>query len=564
MIASFTEPKIGPSSPELGIDELAMKARIDGILNRWPAVGLALGVVRDGSLEFFFGHGVADIASNTPITEDTVFRIASITKTFTAIAVMQLWEQGLVDLDAPANDYLRAYRLIPAKASFRPATVRHLLTHTAGIAEVVHPSGVVMPDFGESVKVGEPPPSLTEFYRGRLRLEAEPGTTFTYGNHGFATLGQIVEDVSGKPLARYFREHIFEPLGMADTDLVRSELVTSRLATGYNLRSDGPKAVTEREMVTAGAASIYSSPRDMARYVAALLGGGANEHGSVLEPATVAGMFEPHYQPDPRIPGIGLAFFRANAGGHALIEHQGILPGFDSQIFLAPDDGVGVMAFTNGARRAMLWLPAEVAGLLKQLLGAPEEVIRTDVPQHPEVWGDICGWYRLSGPLTDVRMRSMIGAGVEVSFRRGQLTLRGLSPVPALFRGFRLHPDDDTDPYVFRIDLSEFGLGSLRVVFGHDPGGATTRVHLDVMPLTLHKQPVTLNPRWWATGALAVAATALAIRRSRRRPLAAIPGYRGPTDVARPVRLGATFDAHDLSQVRVRQATNRSRVRPMV
>src|SRR6266566_1972678 len=108
-------------------DELELKARVGEILNRWPAVGLAVGVVRNGSLDLFHGHGVADIASNTPVTEDTVFRIASITKTFTAIAVMQLCEKGRIDLDAPAGDYLRAYRLLPARASFRPATVRDLL-----------------------------------------------------------------------------------------------------------------------------------------------------------------------------------------------------------------------------------------------------------------------------------------------------------------------------------------------------------------------------------------------------------------------------------------------------
>ena len=86
------------------VDQLELRARIGRILNRRPAVGLAVGVVRNGGLEFFHGHGLADIASNTPVTGDTVFRIGSITKTFTAIAVMQLWEQGLVDLDAPAND----------------------------------------------------------------------------------------------------------------------------------------------------------------------------------------------------------------------------------------------------------------------------------------------------------------------------------------------------------------------------------------------------------------------------------------------------------------------------
>src|SRR5215217_3274883 len=147
-------------------DQLEVKASVDNILNRHPAVGLAVGVVRDGALESFFAHGLADIASNTPVTRDTVFRIGSITKTFTAIAVMQLSEQGLVDLDAPANNYLRAYRLVPAKARFRPATVRHLLTHTAGISEQVPPSGLLRRDFGETVKLGGRIPSLAAYYRG--------------------------------------------------------------------------------------------------------------------------------------------------------------------------------------------------------------------------------------------------------------------------------------------------------------------------------------------------------------------------------------------------------------
>jgi CubicO group peptidase (beta-lactamase class C family) len=108
------------------VDKLELKALAGEILNRRPAVGLAVGVVRDGSLDFFHGHGVVDIGSNTPIDEDTVFRVASITKTFTAVAVMQLWEQGLVDLDAPANEYLRTYHLLSAEPTFQPATVRQL------------------------------------------------------------------------------------------------------------------------------------------------------------------------------------------------------------------------------------------------------------------------------------------------------------------------------------------------------------------------------------------------------------------------------------------------------
>ena len=492
------------------VDQLELRARIGRILNRWPSVGLAVGVVRNGGLEFFHGHGFADIASKTPVTEDTVFRIASITKTFTAIAVMQLWEQGLLDLDAPANDYLRAYRLIPAKASFRPATVRHLLTHTAGIREVLHLSGLLrMRDLGETVKLGWPLPSLAEYYRGGLRIDAEPGTRFTYTNHGFATLGQLVSDVSGKSLDRYFREYIFDPLGMNDTDLIRSERVKARLAVGYELRSNGANPVTDYEVVTVGGGGAYSTLRDMARYITALLGGGTGEQGTVLNPATLAAMFEPQYQPDPRVPGFGFGFFRTNLGDHLAVEHDGILPGFDSQIFLAPDEGVGVMAFANGARRGMHWLAPEVGGVLRRLLGVPDEVIRTDVPHRPELWGDLCGWYRFSTYPCDPA-KFAIGAGAEVVVRRGQLMIRALSLIPAMYRGFVLHPDDHKDPYVFRIALPWFGIGTGRVIFSREPGVGTTALHLDFAPLSFQKQTARTNPRLWVTGALGALAVATA------------------------------------------------------
>jgi CubicO group peptidase (beta-lactamase class C family) len=171
------------------IDERELKTRVAEVLNRWPAAGLAVGVVRTGSLEWFYGHGVADTGTDAPVTEDTVFRIASITKTFTAIAVMQLWEQGLVDLDAPASDYRRAYRLIPAKASSRPATLRHLLTHTAGVRAVRRPSDCPTepagqrgrPSRDERGRAGED--GEAEHRRGQEReweVDEEPGLNLIY------------------------------------------------------------------------------------------------------------------------------------------------------------------------------------------------------------------------------------------------------------------------------------------------------------------------------------------------------------------------------------------------
>jgi CubicO group peptidase (beta-lactamase class C family) len=499
------------------VHQLDLSERVNAILNRRPAVGFAVGAVRHGSLEFFSAHGVADLASGTPVMENTVFRIGSITKTFTAIAVMQLWEQGLVDLDAPAADYLRGYRLIAARPGDPPATVRQLLTHTSGLPEVVRAIDAFRPLFGEIVPFGQPVPTLADYYRGALRLAAAPGTRFVYTDHGFATIRQIVEDVSGLPFDGYLREHVFEPLGMAHTDLVRSDRIRAGLATGYTLGSGGPRAVRDYELVTAAGGGVYSTPADMGRYVAALLGGGSNRYGAVLKPATLAMMFAPQYQPDPRVPGIGLAFWRGTAGGHRIVEHGGILPGFNTEMFLAPDAGIGVLAFTNGARGAMLWLPGETAGLLTHLLGVPEQTVRTDVPQHPEVWPDICGWYRLPGRLTDIRAREMAGLGVEVFVRGGRLMLRCLSPVPPAYRGFPLYPDDPADPYVFRIDLSAFGIGTGRVVFSRAPATGTTAVHFDLLPLSAYKQPAATNPRRWFTGALGLAGAALAVHRYRAR-----------------------------------------------
>lgn len=490
---------------------------VDGILQRRPSVGLAVGVVQDGRLEYFRGHGVSDISSRRPIAEDTVFRIASITKTFTAISVMQLWEQGLVDLDAPANNYLRSYSLTPADPNWRAATVRHLLTHTAGIGEVAHLNGLFAPDFGESVPAGDQLPSPAEFYGGAIRLHAEPGKRFVYNNHGPTTLGQIVEDVTGQTLDRYLRGHIFDPLGMSDSDLRRTERIKLRLATGYEIHSNNVEEVAERDMVTAGAASVYSTPRDMARYLAALLGHGSNDHGSILKPATVERLYAAQYQPDPRIPGMGLGFFRSRVAGEIAVGHQGTHPGFHSQVLLSPRNDIGVLLFTNGTRQADLWLPTEAARLLEQVVGRPTETIRPEVPHRPEVWADISGWYRLDARITDIRLRGFIGAGLEVFVGGGRPMLRFLTPIPALARGFPLIPDDPKDPYAFRIEPAGPDLDPMRVVFGQDPDGKTTRAHFEMMPLTLDKQPETVNPRRWAVAGLGAAGIVIAAQRARKR-----------------------------------------------
>jgi hypothetical protein len=237
----------------------------------------------------------------------------------------------------------------------------------------------------------------------------------------------------------------------------------------------------------------------------------------VLKPATLATMFEPHYQPDRRVPGMGLGFFCGEAGGHCTVGHEGIWPGFLSQMVLAPDDGIGVVVFTNTGSLAGNGAPVPLGNaLLHHLLGLLDDGVRRDVPVHAQSWSEVCGWYGPDpGRVTNLPLRAMLGAGVEVAARRGQLTIRGLTPLPSLRRGLRLEPDDDNDPYVFRIDLAEFGMGTCPVVFTSVPERGVTALHLGLAPLSLRKRPDIRNLRPWVNGALALGATAIAARRRR-------------------------------------------------
>jgi CubicO group peptidase (beta-lactamase class C family) len=490
----FTRSAGGAPEPPAGEERrptppaVDVGAEVDRILGRHACVGAAVGVVRRAAGADIHTRGVADTTTREEVTPDTAFRIASITKTLTAIAVMTLVEDGLVDLDEPVWRYLRSFRVVGSDGQDHPATVRHLLTHTSGLPEVLSLRRAVRPDFGESFPTPADVPSLAEYYGGSVRAVAEPGRVFCYTNHGPAVLGQVVEDRTRMPLGAYLRERVLEPWGMHDTDLSQSSRPRQARASGYRLTRRGPVDVAVRDMVTAGAAAAWSTPRDMTRYAAGLLGRGSNEFGTVLRPETVASMFEAHYRPHPALPGMGLGFFRGEVGGRPLVEHQGIIPGFDSHLVLAPDDDAGLVAMVTGARLAMFWLPDATGALLGRVVGAPADRVREDVAQRPDLWPELCGWYHVPGSVADLRMRSIVGAGVQVLVRRGRLTVRCLNPVPALRRGVELHPDDPDDPLVFRFDLSSAGLGTSRVAFGPDPRTGRMALHLEVMPLTAYRR----------------------------------------------------------------------------
>jgi len=293
---------------------------------------------------------------------------------------------------------------------------------------------------GWAARPGQPPPPLSDYYRGGLRYDTEPGTRWAYSNHGYATLGQIVADVSGLPFDHYMREHVFAPLGMKDSDAVACDRLRPRLATGYTLKAGGFVALPHHEVITAGGSSVYSTTSDMARYTAALLNGGAGPQGGVLRPETLEMMFAAHYQSDPRLPGMGLGFFREELGGHRIVAHDGILNGFRTDMRLALDEGIGVVVMANSGG----FDPRGVSGpvslaVIRLLLGLPDDVLPAGVPERPWVWSDLCGWYSFGrGMLTDPQPRMAFGGGVEVVVRGGHLWARGQMPPSRSGRSLRL------------------------------------------------------------------------------------------------------------------------------
>jgi CubicO group peptidase (beta-lactamase class C family) len=474
-------------------DRVDLRAAVDRMLARWPSVGLAVGLVRAGRLDQVEARGYADLRSRIPVTPQTVVRVGSITKTMTAVAVLQLRERGLLNLDAPAAHVLRAYRLVARVPHWPQPTIRQLLTHTAGLPDVRRFADLLdfragpwdaRPPLG-SVPFGEELPTLAKYYADGLEVVALPGSAFAYSNHGFATLGQIVEDVSGMPLARYMDEHLFEPLGMQSSGLVRTRVIAGRLATGYLLGSDGPTRVADRDWMGAGAGGAYSTLDDLAAYAIGLMDGSAGAR-PVLDGSSAAQLFDRQYETHPDLPAMGLGIFRTDVRGEPVVHHDGILPGFNSHLALVPGRGIGLIALTNGSNGAMRWLPGEMKYLLRDLLHAHDERPR-DVPHHPEIWRRISGRYLLPPRVSDLRGRLAMGGGVQIFVRRGRPMLRLRLPLPAVWSGFPMYGDVAADPLAFWVDLSAIGIGNVRMRFGEQHGRMSLHTDLGGQPITLER-----------------------------------------------------------------------------
>lgn len=317
---------------------------VDGVLAQQigtrDVAGAIVTVVRGGRVVFTRGYGYADINAHTPVTADTVFHPGSVSKMFTWTALMQQVEQGRVSLDADVNQYID-FRIPPYRG--QPIRVRDLLSHSPGMSDV---GGVVVTDPAKLIP-------YTQWLKTKLPQRLWPaGTEISYSNYGAALAGYIVERVSGEPFASYVERHIFAPLRMTSTTF-REPLppaLAARMARGYKLE-DGRLVAKGAEYLShvMPAGSSSSTGPDMARFMLAVLNGGALGGARILKPETLRLMERDLLANVPGLPGLAHGWLVEREAGPRLIGHAGNTVDFHSDLVLAPELGTGFfISFTGG------------------------------------------------------------------------------------------------------------------------------------------------------------------------------------------------------------------------
>jgi len=330
-------PPLGPRDP------VEVEGFFDGLMEAFMAdhdvAGAAVSVVRDGALLFSKGYGWADVDSLIPVDPaTTLFRVGSVSKLFTWTAVMQLVEEGKLDLDADVNQYLDF--TIPATYA-EPITMRNLMTHTPGLED----RGFGL--FGETdLTRGE---WLKQNMPARVR---PPGTYASYSNWGAGLAGYIVERASGMPWEDYIEERITKPLGMvyATGRQPLPDDLAPHMSKGYAFQH-GKYVEKPFETIDAGApaGSVSASAEAMAKFMIAHLQYGHLGDARILQEETSRLMQSRQFGHDPRLPGLALGFYEQSSHGERLVGHGGDTQWFHTDLSLVPADGVGVFMSTNTA-----------------------------------------------------------------------------------------------------------------------------------------------------------------------------------------------------------------------
>ncbi len=315
-------------------DELHAFARAECERLRVP--GAAVGVLHDRTM-YVGGVGITHVDNPLPVTASTLFQTGSTSKTVTATALMQLVEEGRVQLDAPVRTYLPEFRL-QSETDARTLTVRDFATHH---------TGYVGDYFRDTGRGDDAIGRIVAKMANSLQL-VPGGTTFSYSNAAFYVLAHVVERVRGQPFERVVRERIFTPLGMNHSCYFPEECITYRVAAGHTVTRDGPRAEQRWYLWRSGggASGVISNVVDQLRYAA--LHVGAIDAPEVLHRETIVRMREESRRAGSMCESIGISWMLDDAGaGERLVKHGGSIAGMLSSFELIPALGFAVTVLTN-------------------------------------------------------------------------------------------------------------------------------------------------------------------------------------------------------------------------
>ena len=301
-------------------------ARADEYITAYVRQGMfrgAVAVAHNGTAVLRRGYGMANSEWDIPNTPDTKFRIGSITKQFTAMAILQLVDEGKVRLADPVKKYFEQ-----APPAWDKITVHHLLTHTSGVRSYTN-----LPNFFRD-KARDPlkPLEIVKLTQDQP-LQFEPGEKMVYNNTGYVVLGHIIEKVSGQEYAAYMRTHIFEPLGMKNSGYDVAKDIIKKRASGYS--ADGTNAPYLDMTVPHAAGALYSTVDDMLIWDQAL------QSGKLISKASYEKMFTPGKG------NYGYGWFVVTFGGRTEVAHGGGIHGFNTYFARYPAEKVAVVVFAN-------------------------------------------------------------------------------------------------------------------------------------------------------------------------------------------------------------------------
>lgn len=296
--------------------------------------GISIALVEDSQIVWQQGYGFSDPNTKTPITDDTIFRVGSVSKLFTDIAVMQLVEKSKLDLDAPVTKYLPDFK--PRNPFNKPITLRQLMSHRAGL--------VREPPVGSYFDSSDATLDETVKSLNQTALVYEPETKLKYSNAGLAVVGYVLEKTQKQLFADYLKRTLLDPLGMKNSSFkptpeITKNLAKARMWTVFGKTFDAPTF----ELGIAPAGSMYTTTTDLAAFTSAIFAANNNSPGAFLKKQTLEQMWTPQFAASGQKTGAGIGFFVSDLEGHRKVGHGGAIYGFSTQLGILPEDRIGVV-----------------------------------------------------------------------------------------------------------------------------------------------------------------------------------------------------------------------------